>query len=54
MRIHNQLGGFPMDVIGNYGMQYAKYADERSSPRERVKTIEYRFYEVRPHKARSI
>ena len=27
MRIHNQLGGFPIDVIGNYGMQYAKYAD---------------------------
>ena len=27
LRIHNQLGGFPMDVIGNYGMQYAKYAD---------------------------
>ena len=27
MRIHNQLGGFPMDVIGNYGMQYAKYND---------------------------
>ena len=26
MRIHNQLGGFPMDVIGNYGMQYAKYS----------------------------
>ena len=25
MRIHNQLGGFPMDVIGNYGMQYAKF-----------------------------
>ena len=24
-RIHRQLGGFPMDVIGNYGMQYAKY-----------------------------
>lgn len=24
-RIHNQLGGFPIDVIGNYGMQYAKY-----------------------------
>ena len=23
-RIHNQLGGFPMDVIGNYGMQYAR------------------------------
>ena len=27
MRIHNQLGGFPMDVIGNYGMQYAKYTN---------------------------
>ena len=27
VRIHNQLGRFPMDVIGNYGMQYAKYAD---------------------------
>ena len=27
VRIHNQLGGFPMDVIGNYGMQYAKYSD---------------------------
>ena len=27
MRIHNQLGRFPIDVIGNYGMQYAKYED---------------------------
>ena len=27
MRIHNQLGKFPIDVIGNYGMQYAKYED---------------------------
>ena len=26
-RIHNQLGGFPMDVIGNYGMQYAKFTE---------------------------
>ena len=25
-RIHNQIGKFPMDVIGNYGMQYAKYS----------------------------
>lgn len=24
-RIHNQLGGFPIDIIGNYGMQYAKF-----------------------------
>lgn len=27
MRIHHQLGGFPMDVIGNYGMQYAQYTE---------------------------
>ena len=26
-RIHKQLGGFPIDIIGNYGMQYAKYED---------------------------
>ncbi len=25
MRIHKQMGGFPIDIIGNYGMQYAKY-----------------------------
>ena len=25
MRIFEQLGRFPVDVIGNYGMQYAKY-----------------------------
>jgi len=24
-RIFDQLGGFPLDIIGNYGMQYAKY-----------------------------
>lgn len=27
MRIHRQLDEFPIDVIGNYGMQYAKYMD---------------------------
>ena len=26
-RIHNQMGGFPIDIIGNYGMQYAKCED---------------------------
>ncbi len=26
-RIHKQMGGFPVEIIGNYGMQYAKYAD---------------------------
>lgn len=25
MRIFNQMGGFPIDVIGNYGLQYARY-----------------------------
>ena len=25
MRIFNQLEGFPIDVIGNYGLQYGKY-----------------------------
>ena len=25
MRIFNQLEGFPIDIIGNYGLQYAKY-----------------------------
>ena len=24
-RIFNQMGAFPIDIIGNYGMQYAKY-----------------------------
>ena len=27
MRIFNQLEGLPVDVIGNYGMQYGRYAD---------------------------
>lgn len=31
-RIHDQLGGFPMDVIGNYGMQYAKYSNGTLDP----------------------
>ena len=25
MRIFNQMEGFPIDIIGNYGMQYGKY-----------------------------
>ncbi len=25
LRIHKQMGGFPIDIIGNYGMQYAKF-----------------------------
>jgi HAD superfamily hydrolase (TIGR01484 family) len=28
MRIFNQLGGFPIDVIGNYGLQYGEYNAE--------------------------
>ncbi|MBE6650281.1 MAG: phosphomannomutase [Ruminococcaceae bacterium] len=27
MRIFNQLEGFPIDIIGNYGMQYGEYKD---------------------------
>ena len=41
MRIHNQLGGFPMDVIGNYGMQYAKYTNgELKLVRDNIVTCE--------------
>ncbi|MBO7214624.1 MAG: iron-containing alcohol dehydrogenase [Clostridia bacterium] len=27
-RIHNQMEGFPADIVGNYGMQWAKYRPE--------------------------
>ena len=27
-RIFNQLGAFPIDIIGNYGMQYAEYDED--------------------------
>ena len=27
-RIFNQMGGYPIDIIGNYGMQYSKYNSE--------------------------
>lgn len=53
-RIHNQLGGFPIDVIGNYGMQYAKYENgkltikrDESCPPKDKKTIEYAVAELR-------
>lgn len=28
MRIFNQLGGFPIDIVGNYGLQVGKYNSE--------------------------
>lgn len=28
MRIFNQLGGFPIDIVGNYGLQVGKYNPE--------------------------
>lgn len=31
MRIFNQMGQFPLDIIGNYGMQYARYDKETGS-----------------------
>ncbi len=30
MRIFNQLGQFPIDIIGNYGLQYAKYNHDKT------------------------
>ena len=29
MRIHNQMGGYPIDIIGNYGLQYAAWQEEK-------------------------
>lgn len=34
-RIFNQMGGFPIDIIGNYGMQYAEY----NSDTQNIETI---------------
>jgi len=31
MRIFNQLGQFPIDIIGNYGMQYGRYDEEQKT-----------------------
>ena len=28
MRIFNQLGKYPIDIIGNYGLQYGKYNEK--------------------------
>ena len=25
MRIFNQMGGYPIDILGNYGLQYSKF-----------------------------
>ena len=30
-RIFNQMGGFPIDILGNYGMQYAEYNPDTKS-----------------------
>ena len=55
VRIHRQLGEFPIDVIGNYGMQYAKYEDGElrlvrddacmNTDRNRIEDIVTRFRE---------
>ena len=31
MRIFNQLQGYPVDILGNYGLQYSKYNTETKS-----------------------
>ena len=56
-RIHAQMGGYPTDVIGNYGMQYAQYRDgsfvilrdstvpvqDRASVEERITALRERY-----------
>ena len=32
MRIYHQMGGYPIDIIGNYGLQYAKYNETAGAP----------------------
>ena len=32
MRIWNQMERFPIDIVGNYGLQYAEYNNESKSP----------------------
>lgn len=55
MRIFRQMEGYPVDIIGNYGMQYAKYNPETrgleivrdiSLPIDR-ETVERRVWELR-------
>ena len=31
MRIFNQMDKYPIDVIGNYGLQYMKYSEEEKT-----------------------
>ena len=40
-RIFNQMNKFPIDILGNYGMQYAEYNEE-------TKSLDIVFDEVRP------
>ena len=32
MRVYHQMGGYPIDIIGNYGLQYAKYNETAGAP----------------------
>ena len=32
MRIYNQMNQYPIDIIGNYGLQYARYDETSRSP----------------------
>lgn len=32
-RIYRQMEGYPIDIIGNYGMQYCEYDRETGAPR---------------------
>ena len=32
MRIYNQMNQYPIDIIGNYGLQFARYDEKRKCP----------------------
>lgn len=38
-RIFHQIGGYPMDIIGNYGLQYARY-DAQSGELQMVRDLQ--------------
>ena len=55
MRIFNQMDGFPIDIIGNYGMQYAKYNPETKSldiVRDEVRSVDKEAIEKKVTKMR--
>ena len=69
MRIFNQLGQYPIDIIGNYGLQYGTYnaqrkcidvvrdlqfAIDKDSVEERVKNLREKFGYTDIHRGRTM